>query len=288
MVRIPIVLAAMLVLGVSIPPAVVLPCAAPLRQSFDVSDVLDHVSDYLTTFAQDYSRVIAEERYRQTLRPKRIGLMMEAGATQTREIQSDIIAAPDTGHRWLSFRDVYSVDGKAVRNRDTRLQRLFEKPGANRFEDARRIADEGARFNLGSLSRNINLPSMPLTFGARENRSRSTFRITGRDTIDGVEVLMLRFQETARPTLVKSGPRDIPAQGTFWIEPLTGRVMKASAKFEAIDFTTEMTVTFGLIDKLQAQLPVGMTDVSENSREVIEGVAAYTNYRRFETSVVIK
>ncbi|TAK18064.1 MAG: hypothetical protein EPO35_01770 [Acidobacteria bacterium] len=263
---------------------------APRGQSAEptVPDLLERVSTYLVDFEKEYSRVIADERYRQTIKDKRVSTLSDRTPIQTREIRSDILAAPDLGNRWLSFRDVYSVDGRPVRDRDTRLQKLFEQVGANRFEEARRIADEGARFNLGTLSRNINLPSMPLTFITRENRGRSAFRAAGHDIVAGVPVAILDYRETARPTLVKSGPRDLAAQGSFWIEPTTGRVMKASAKFEARDFTCEMLVTFGLVEKLKLWVPLEMKDTAANAKETIEGLAVYTNYRRFDTSVVIK
>lgn len=253
-----------------------------------VPDLLERVSAYLVDFEKDYSRVIAEERYRQTLVEKRVRVLTDQTSSQTREIKSDLLASPDTGNRWLSFRDVYSVDGRPVRDRDTRLQKLFETAGENRFADARRIADEAARFNLGTVSRNVNLPSMPLTFITRENRSRSAFRAAGHEVIDGTNVMVLEFRETARPTLVRSGKYDLPATGKFWVEPVTGRVIKASASFESKEFATTLTVTFGLNEKLKLWVPVEMTDSTSNARETVTGLAVYSNYRRFDTSVVIK
>jgi hypothetical protein len=274
------------VLGVVVAGAVASASAA--RQGPSVPDVLERVSTYLVSFEKEYSRVIADERYTQVLKQKRVQSLNDKTASQTREIKSDLIAESDSGNRWLSFRDVYSVDGRPVRDRDTRLQKLFETAGANRFDEARRIADEGARFNLGSISRNVNLPSMPLTFITRENRARSAFRNAGRERVGGVDAVVLEFQETAKPTMVKSGTRDLPARGKFWVDPESGRVLKASARFEARDFSSEMTVTFGPVEKLNMWVPVEMTDSSENSKELITGIAVYTNYRRFDTSVIIK
>ena len=243
---------------------------------------------YLANFEKDYARLIADERYKQTSTQKRVERLSDKTQTQTREIKSDILSAPDAGSRWLSIRDVYSVDGRVVRDRDARLEKLFAGAGADRFSEARRIADEGARFNLGTLSRNINQPSMPLTFITSENRARSAFRLARRDLLDGVETVVIRFEETARPTLVKSGSRNLPATGSFWIEPKTGRVMKASIKIESNLFTTETLVTFGFVEKLKMWVPVEMTDVASNVLETVTGLAVYTNYRRFDTNVIIK
>jgi hypothetical protein len=61
----------------------------------------------------------------------------------------------------LPFRDVFERDGKQVRDRQERLAALFLK-GSSRsaFEQARAIMDEGARYNIGNVARNINMPTL--------------------------------------------------------------------------------------------------------------------------------
>ena len=47
---------------------------------------------------------------------------------------------------FASFRDVFDVDGRPVRDRDQRLQKLFlSAPAATAIDQAQRIADESAR-----------------------------------------------------------------------------------------------------------------------------------------------
>jgi hypothetical protein len=261
---------------------------AAQNSNVTVPDLLERVATYLGVFEKEYARLIADERYKQTLKQKRVQRLSDRTQTETREIKSDIVAAPESGSRWLSFRDVYSVNGAPVRDRDSRLEKLFASAGENRFVEARRILAEGARFNLGTIFRTINQPSMPLMFIASENRSRSAFRAGRKDTVAGVETVVIDFEETARPTLVKSSTRSLPATGSFWVEPNTGRVMKASVKIESNVVTMEMLVTFGFVEKLNMWVPVEMTDVASNALETVMGFAVYTNYRRFDTSVVIK
>lgn len=262
--------------------------AGQQARGLTVPDVLERVSEYLAVFEKDYARVIADERYKQTSKQKRVQRLSDKTQTQTREIKSDILAAPESGSRWLSFRDVYSVDGRVVRDRDARLEKLFAGAGENRFVEGRKIADEGARFNLGSIFRTINQPSMPLMFITGDNRARSAFRIARHESLGGVDTVVVEFEESRRPTLVKSGSRDVPATGNYWIEPTTGRVMKASVKIESNLFTMEMLVTYGFVDKLKMWVPVEMTDIASNALETVTGLAVYTNYRRFDTSVIIK
>ena len=257
-------------------------------RALTVPDVLERVSEYLATFEKDYAKVIADERYRQTSKQKRVERLSDKTQVQEREIRSDILAAPDSGSRWLSFRDVYSVDGKVIRDRDARLEKLFAGGGDGKLLEARRIAEEGARFNLGTIARTINQPSLPLMFITAENRGRSAFRIARYEKLGDTETVVIEFEESRRPTFVKSGSRDVPTTGSFWIEPGSGRVMKASVKIESNLFKMDMLVTFGFIEKLKMWVPVEMTDSASNANETVTGLAVYTNYRRFDTSMIIK
>src|SRR6185437_3448968 len=53
-----------------------------------------------------------------------------------------------SGRGLVGERDVVSVDGKPVRDRQDRLMGLF-RSGTPDFAEVRRIADESARFNIG-------------------------------------------------------------------------------------------------------------------------------------------
>jgi len=129
---------------------------------------------------------------------------------------------------------------------------------------------------------------MPLMLTPTGNRARSAFRIGRYGTLGDVATVVIEFEESRRPTLVKSGVRDLPATGNFWIEPKSGRVMKAAVKIESNLFNMEMLVTYGFVERLKMWVPVEMTDTASNSLETVTGLAVYTNYRRFDTSVVIK
>ena len=47
---------------------------------------------------------------------------------------------------------------------EERLAAIFLKGGRNAFEQARAVMDEGARYNIGNINRNINTPTLPLAF----------------------------------------------------------------------------------------------------------------------------
>lgn len=250
--------------------------------------VLAKAGAYLTEFAAAYAQVVAEERYLQTMRLKRMVSLGAPTSVERREIKADVVAVSDSTQTWLNFRDVFAVDGIRVRDRDERLTKLFLSQTGDPLAKARVIADEGARFNLGTVSRNVNFPTMALTFLAAVNQPRSTFRLAGRGRVSGVETVILAFEETQRPTIVKSGTVDLPVAGRFWIEPETGRVMKTMLRFESRDFRGEVNVTYALVPKLALWLPVQMDDTCEGPRETVAGRATYGNFRQFGTSAVIK
>ena len=64
---------------------------------------------------------------------------------------------------WSGFRDVVEVDGKPVSDRRDRLLSLLTGPAGGEAE-LRRIADESARYNVGPVIRNFNVPTTALFF----------------------------------------------------------------------------------------------------------------------------
>lgn len=258
-----------------------------------VAVLLARTAEYLAGFAKAYAQVVAEEHYTQTLRPKRTALALTRA--DTRVIDADVVAVSDSTRTWLNFRDVFAVDQTPVRDRDERLTKLFlaapgttVDPAADPLSRAREIADEGARFNLGTLSRNVNFPAMALNYLAPDRVSGLRFRRERRERVAGVDTVVLAFTEVARPTVVRSRERDVPARGQLWIEPATGRVMKTRLVFDEKDFAGESTVTYGYAEKLALWVPFTMVDQVSDARDVIAGRARYENFRRFGTSAVIK
>jgi hypothetical protein len=86
---------------------------------------------------------------------------------------------------------VFEVDGRPVRDRSERLIGLLARPTAGSTEEARRIALEGARDNLGSAGRTINNPLTVLALLQPHIKSR--FRFTAgkadKDFPDSVAVI---------------------------------------------------------------------------------------------------
>ena len=68
-----------------------------------------------------------------------------------------MVRLPDAAD-WIVFRDVLTVNKRPVRDREERLLKLLQSPESSALSQARKIAQESARFNLGSLTRTMNVP----------------------------------------------------------------------------------------------------------------------------------
>jgi hypothetical protein len=260
----------------------------------DVSALVDRASAYVETFQQNFGSVVAEERYVQRLRripnPTNTSVQQRGGGgPQETTLVSDFLLVEVEGEGWLPFRDVFERDGRPVRDREARLAAIFLKGGRNAFDQARAVMDEGARYNIGNINRNINTPTLALAFLTARHRHRFEFRLGKRDESDpararGVEV---EFRETARPTFVATtGGRDLPVRGRFWIRDADGIVLRS--ELDAMDTGVEahVTVTYDRDESLALFVPVRMEERYRRPRDPLEvqGVATYSRFRRFQVS----
>lgn len=261
------------------------PAAAPQT---DASGLLAKVAAYIQSYENAFSVVVSEETYSQELRISPPMTTRPVGGDQAvrkeRTLRSDVLQASIGQREWVAFRDVYEVDGQPVRDRDTRLQKLFLDTPAQALEQARRIVAESARFNLGALRRDINVPTMALAYIRGSNQPRSAFTIVGRREAGGVPAEVLEFRERARPTIVRSPKADLPARGRFWIDPESGRVLKSEISIADHRSTARITVTYGAVPRLTVWAPLVMIE-EYTGPETIRAEARYSNFRQFTVSV---
>jgi hypothetical protein len=268
-------------------------------QGRDVTPVLAMAAAYITSYEQAFSAVVSEEVYSQELRvppsmdarPPNIGQLPPRflGVSQAvaRTLRADVLQTLVGQREWVAFRDVYQVDGTVVRDRDMRLQRLFIDAPLGAVDQARRILAESARYNIGKLQRDINVPTMALAYLRESNQSRSGFSVDGNETIAGVTAVVLEFKERATPTIVRSSDGDVPATGRAWIEPQSGRVLKTEILVASRRSGAKITVTYGLVPELKIWVPVVMTE-EYTGAEIIFGKATYSKFRQFAVSTAIK
>ncbi len=279
------------------PPAPPAPRAPVDRR--DAAAVLDRASAYLESYEKAFSGVVSEEIYSQELRvppsmenrPTNMGQLpprfLGVSEAATRTLRADVLQTRVGEGEWVAFRDVYEVSGEPVRDRDARLQKLFIDAPPGAIDQARRILAESARYNLGALQRDINVPTMALTYLRASNQSRSDFSIDGNQDIGGVRAVVLEFKERATPTIVRSADGDLPATGRVWIEPDSGRVLKTEISMASRRSGAKITVTYGAVPEVTMWVPIVMTE-EYTGAEIIFGKATYSKFRQFVVSTAIK
>jgi VWFA-related protein len=270
-------------------------------------DIMRRVSAYVAQFGGQASLLVAVERYSQSLnvRGRSVDTQMRIGGriTQTeslgeatvakRRLVSEFALMPNASASggWLGYRDVMEVDGRAVADRGGRLQRLFRADTPD-LAAARRIADEGARYNIGSVSRNFNVPTTTLFFFDAGNLPRFTFRRTGRDRIDGVDTVVIDFHEERAPTLIMNASgADVPSSGTLWVNPTDGTVLRTRLELKEYDSAGSRAVIDVVYRKdpgAEMWDPSRMTERYTTGPETTTTEATYHDFKRFQTSVKIK
>jgi hypothetical protein len=285
----------------SSPIAVRMTAAARAAQSADVATLerlLERAGAYVLDFETRFSNVVTEERYiqestdaRNNLPSSRTAPLTTGGAQpdiRRRVLVSDflLVKLPETDG-WLPFRDVFEVDKRRVRDREDRLSKLFLHPTGSTLEQARRIMDESARYNIGNIQRTINLPVFALEVLRPLDQPRFRFSKGKLDSSIGANVYSVEYREQVPPTLIQ-GPkgRDMFCHGRFWIEAPTGRVMKSELIVDDPAVRASVTTRYQVDQAYGLAVPVEMKEeygLPNGAR--VTGLATYGNFRRFDVEV---
>jgi hypothetical protein len=272
-----------------------------------LAELLQKAGAYASRYEREFTDISAQESYSQKLFQSRNMRLQQA-----RELESDIVFVRLGGDlRWMVFRDTFEVDGKSIRDREARLERLFAKTTTDAtVVRAQEILDESARYNVGTMSRNFNLPTLALVFLHPENQARFKFKRKGQDKIEGTPAWAIEYEEKSRPAFIRDGSgTDLFSRGKVWIEPGEGRLLKSEFKVKDANgtFQVEITVHFapwkdgGLwvpkemkemcstippsADRMPGLRGSGMAQNLSNSSEAgeyVETAAVYSGYRAFK------
>jgi VWFA-related protein len=259
------------------------PVATPTRGDPMLDVILARAQDYVDAYESSYSALVAEEEY------------VQSSGQRSVRLKSDLLLVKSEGSEpWACFRDVFEADGKPVRDREDRLKKLFLEPGVQADAQLRMIKDEGARYNIGPVLRNTNVPLFALMFLERKNRERVQFKVSRHMDAAGVAAIRLEFRETGRPTVIsRDGVTDLPSAGWFTIEEATGAVIESGLTVSATDFQAEIRVRYRTDPGLGLWVPAEMREMYRTLRRrgltsmllfdtSMEGKAKYAKFRRFQ------
>ena len=262
-------------------------------QAPSLAAVLAAVGTYLDTYQQKFAAVVAHEDYELGYTvPALPNSSVTMPRTARRTLSSDVMMLNLGPAEWVQFRDVTDVDGKPVRDDANRLATILTSPASGVLVAARAIANESARYNIG-VARNFNVPTMALAYVGRKSQDRSVFSLKGRETIDGVNTIVLAFEERAQPGLIRATNGKVETHGRVWVEPDTGAVRRTELDCRVDRSNTwvagTVTVNYAPEPALKLLVPVRMDeDYHRDSGENDGGHATYTKFRAFnvDTSAI--
>jgi hypothetical protein len=186
-----------------------------------LDEVVRRMSQYVLAFGAQASMFVGAEHYTQRV---------EAGngrAYDPRRLVSEFaIVKAENGDDWVGYRDVVEVNEKPVVDRRDRLLRLLTAATLD-APQLKQIVDESARYNIGPVIRNFNVPTTVLYLLQPGMVGRFSFERKGTKEVEGVETWVLEFKETARPTVIRTREgHDVAARGRVWVVPGDGTVVR--------------------------------------------------------------
>jgi hypothetical protein len=245
---------------------------------------------YIFEFIEKFSNVVSEETYIQdsTVPMQSAALLGRPGAAaRNRALKADfLLVSVSTAQDWVPFRDVFEVDRQPIRDRDSRLARLFLKPSENSIEQAHRIQDESSRYNLGNMRRTINNPVLGIVILQADFQQRFRYSLGKMDPKVGPGVWIIEYREVARPSFIRGrSDLDLFAHGRLWIEAETGRLMKTEVLLDQPSLRARITTSFRFDDRFGIAVPYEMQEEYKfDNGTRVTAVATYDRFRRFDVS----
>ena len=257
----------------------VLPAAAQPDPS-----LLARVQAFAERYQDEAPSLVAEERYVQN-----VTFTRGARTPQHREMTSELVMVRLPGSAgWVMLRDVLVVDKRRLHDREERLLKLLQSPQADAFARATELARESARFNIGSVTRTVNVPDVAIQYLLPQHAARMQFDAPRSATIDGVDTTMFRFSEVRGPSIVRDpGGADVLASGRVWADG-AGEIVRTELILRGRNSSGNNVVDFRVDPRLSLRVPVKMTERYVASGESIDAVATYTNFRSFAVATTEK
>lgn len=299
--------------GASGPPPVRAPrgTAPSTAPCADTDVVVNRAVAYVAQYGRDLGSVIATEDYRQEqvgapespqYTPPPITIVggiqvqpatpMTSRTSVTHRLRSSFLFVQlADGPGWVGFREVLEANGTRV-GPGEQDSKVLDAPGESTLDRWRRLSEESARHNVGSILRTLNVPTFALLVLHPENQPRFSFTPARGRGQRGPSTCDVNFQEIESPTIIRNGiGGDVPASGTFRIEPATGRIVQTEliAGSTATGVAMKVLVSYERDRKLQLWVPREMREeyiAASNERLVC--VARYSNYRRAEVTTRIR
>ena len=231
---------------------------------------------YVAEYEKRLSAVVGEERQTQRI------VKADGSIKQQRQLVSDLLLVK-VADGTMQFRDVITVDGKAVRDRQDRLRKLFLEAPKTAVTQAQAIARETTRFNIG-FRRALEGLMMPLLIV--QPAVASGFRFS--PATEGV-----LFEEFRSPSIIgfisNGKRRDIFLKGRLGIDPERGRLLAGSLLATNDEFEITIDVRYVEDQTLRLLVPAALQERYRKTKrpkdDHLEVTASYGNFRQFQVAV---
>jgi hypothetical protein len=261
--------------------------AFPRAQEASLEQRLTVMQAYLRVTYARLANIVVSEVYEQN---------SNIALSQTRRLESEVLLVrhPVNPENWLVFRDVLSVNRRPVANHEQRLTDLFINPTAASVELATQIVAASDQYQLPGASFALTNPYVVVGLMDRFYQPRFEFRLGEVDDKVARGARIIRFRErqgtaSGGPVISSGDPKDVvktdwlfkdePANGSVWIDPSSGRILKTALN---IGRNATTTTTFRLDEALNVIVPVEMTTRwALRAPQVVNGKAKYGQVRRF-------
>ena len=241
------------------------PIAAAAADPRPPSELQLRTARFVADFVSRLSYLVAEEQ-----------LQFRDG----KKVVSDFLLVRDARHQkeLLTFRDIRLLNGTPIPNREQRLLDLWKQEAATALDRAKQLSATSREHVPVTLN-----PLLGVALLQQDYLSR--FKVddkdaSGRDFPRNTRTLV--FQETAKPTLFRSGvfnDQDVPTRGTAWVERDTGRVLQTELQIRVGSSVTKITTKFAVDEGTGFYVPTQMTTAKPDA------FATYRNFRRFNVTV---
>ena len=241
-----------------------------------VAKAVNYVRDYTKAMAS----VVCEERQTQRV------VKHDGKVKKTREITSEVAFVDAGGAHAFSlvvFRDVMTVDGKPVRNREERLRKLLiSGRKQDWYKQAERITEEGTRYDIGGFANgNGNVDPLVMAVWWFQGHLASGKFMRTADTVSF-------SQGTRRPEDDRRRSGSIAIRGHYVLDS-QGRVLKTFWATDDPDFDSAVTVGYREQPNLTALVPSEMLRHEHRLRDPKSDMsvaqATYSNCRQFQVTV---
>ena len=242
---------------------------------------------YVDEYQHALSFLLAEEAGSQQV------LGQQGGPVGRRTTKAEIfLTFLDKERVWLAVRDVFAVDGEPVSDHVDLRSLLTSGPLSGL---AQVLANQSSRFNIGSIGRNFNEPTLGLLVLDAGHRSQFKFERRRVEQVGDAMLVTLGFTETERPTLIHGVDNaNVYSKGELIVEAGTGRVRRTFIELKQQEFHVQLTTTYRLDERLDIWVPDVFTERYERSAtrkdaaETITCESTYSNYRKFDVQIRIK